>query len=321
MTVRVNRRVIGLAMLALVGGVSLAAQQEVTLRYVWPKGETLRYKATQQTTATISGAPGAPTDVTLDQLLVQMLRNVPKEVAADGTATVEQTIESVQMDMNTPMGNMGFNSAKPNPSPGNPVEEMMGKIFSGMVNEPFTITFSPAGVVQKVEGVTKIAEKMFAALPPNPQADQMLGGLRASLSDEGMVATLSQAMPQLPTKPVKVGETWKGTFSVPNPALGKMVFTFESTLQSLENQIAKIQTKLAIAQEGTGPAAGPMGLKLTLAPASGDVELLFDVAKGRTQKAVTRFAMPITMSGAAPDGTALNIKNNSKTTLTLELIQ
>jgi hypothetical protein len=320
MTVSTNTRVVCLAVLAVVGSVSLAAQQAVTLRYVWPKGETLRYKSTQQTAATISGAPGGMGDVTLDQTMIQVMRNIAKDVAADGTATVEQTIESVQMDMNTPMGKMGFDSATPKTASGNPIEEMMAKMFSGMINVPYSITLSSAGTVQKVEGVTKIAEKMFAAIPPNPQTDQVLGGLKASMSDEGMVATLSQAMPQLPAKAVKPGETWKGTFTVPNPAMGKLVYTYESTLQSVENQIAKVQTKLTITQDGSGPAAGPMGLKLTLGTASGDVDLQFDTAKGRMQKAVTRLAMPIMMSGAAPDGTALNIKNDSKTTLTLELM-
>lgn len=318
MTVSTKRRVLSLA-LVFASAVALSARQDVTLRYVWPKGETIRYKSIHQTSATISGAPGAQGSVSIDQTLTQVVRNIGKDVTADGTSTVEQAFESVQMDMSTPMGKIAFDSANAKPS-SNPIEEMMVKMFTGIINQPFTVILSPSGI-QKVEGVGKITEKVLATLPPSPQLDQILGNVKASMSDEGMLATLSQAMPQLPTKAVKVGETWQGRYTVPNPALGTMTFSYESTLKSLEGQIAQVQTKLTVTNDAASATPNPMGLKLTLGAASGTVDLSFDTAKGRIQKVVTSYAMPITMAGTAPDGTVLNIKNDGKTTLTLELMQ
>jgi hypothetical protein len=322
MTVRTstNRRVVCLALVAIVAGVSLAARQEVTLRYSWPKGETLRYRVTQQTTTTLSGMPGAPGDVSLDQSTLQVIRNVAKDVAADGTTTLDQTLESVKMEINTPVGKMGYDSAKPAP-PGNPGEEMLAKMFSAMVNASFTVTMAPTGVIQKVEGVSKLGEKILAGLPQNAQAEQMLGGLKATLSDDGMKATLTQGFPQMPEKPVKPGETWKGSFDMRNDGIGRIIFSNESTLKDVQGSIATIQSKMTIAQDPKVPASAPMGLKLTLGAASGQMEMAFDTAKGRIQKAVTQFVMPMTMSGAAPDGTTLNLQNNAKTTLTIELVQ
>jgi uncharacterized protein DUF6263 len=320
MTVPTKKSLTCLAVLAFVSSVSLAARQEVTLRYVWPKDETLRYRVTQQTTSTISGLPGGMADVTLDQTTTQIIRSIAKDVAADGTTTIEQVIESVKMDMNTPMGKVAYDSAQPKPAT-NPMEDMMSRMFGGMVNAPYTITLAPNGAVQKVEGVSKLAEKIFSNIPSNPQADQMLGGLKAALSDEGMKGTLAQGFAQMPQTPLKTGDTWKGSFETPNPAVGKMVFGYTSTLQAVENQIATIQTKLTITQDASVASAMPMGLKVTLGSASGDADLSFDTGKGRVQKSVSRFLMPVTMSGSAPDGTSINMSSNAKTTVTMELVQ
>ena len=320
MTVRTRRTLGCFIVAALAAGVSLAARQEVTLRYVWPKDEALRYRMTQQTTSTLSGMPGGMPDINLEQTTTQVIRTVAKDVAADGTATLEQVIESIQMTMNLPTGKVAYDSVKPVTAT-NPIEEMMGRVFGSMVNMPITLILSSSGVVQKVEGVTKLAEKVFANLPSNPQTDQLLGGMKATMSDEGMKATFSQAFTQLPQQALKPGDTWKGTYDMPNPALGKMSFGYASTLQAVENQVAKVQTKLTITQDASAPTAMPMGLTAKLGTASGEAEIAFDVAKGRTQKAVSRFVMPISMSGTAPDGTTMSMTNNAKTTVTIELVQ
>ena len=48
----------GALILTLLCGSSIAARQDVTLRYRWTKGDALRYRVTQQTTTTINGIPG-----------------------------------------------------------------------------------------------------------------------------------------------------------------------------------------------------------------------------------------------------------------------
>ena len=64
-----------------------------------------------------------------------------------------------------------------------------------------------------------------------------------------------------------------------------------------------------------------MGMKTDSQPAGGDGELQFDVGKGRIQRGVTRLTIPMTMAGTGPDGSAVNMQTNAKTTLTLELIE
>jgi hypothetical protein len=152
----------------------------------------------------------------------------------------------------------------------------------------------------------------------------MLSGLKANLSDDGMKGMFSQAFTQLPAKSLKAGETWKASFTIPNPAIGSMTTVLVSTLQGFEgtgaDQVAKIATKLTITQDEGAKGQMPMGMTAKLGTATGDGEVLFDVAKGQTRKGVTRLTMPLMISGSAPDGTAMNMQSTIKTTLTVEIM-
>jgi hypothetical protein len=318
----------GLAVLTLgvlAWGPALSAfRQEVTLRYRWNKGETLRYRMTQQSTSTVSGLPGGMGDITIEQTTAQVYKVATKDVAPDGTTTIEQVIESVKMAMDSPMGKMSFDSTQPAAAGGSPMDDMLQKVLSPLAGAQLTLTLAPTGEVQKVEGMSKAVEKMFASLPQDPQMQGMLSGLKANLSDDGMKGMFSQAFTQLPAKSLKTGETWKASFTIPNPAIGSMTTVLVSTLQGLEgtgaDQVATIATKLTITQDEGAKGQMPMGMTAKLGTATGDGEVLFDVAKGQTRKGVTRLTMPLMISGSAPDGTAMNMQSTIKTTLTVEIM-
>jgi Family of unknown function (DUF6263) len=329
MTVYSRRVVTGLAVLTvavLVGGASLTAfRQEATLRYRWTKGETARYRLTQQSTSTITGLPGGMGDITIEQSTAQVYRIAAKDVAADGTTTLDQMIESVTMQMDAPpMGKMSFDSTKPDAPSGSPMDDMLKKMLTPLVGAPFTLTLTSTGSVQKVEGLSQAVEKMFASLPQDPQMQGMMSGLKANLSDDGMKGMFSQGFAQLPQQAVKPGDTWKTSFTIPNPAIGMMTTTTVSTLQGVEgsgaNQVAKIATKLTITQDPDSKGQMPMGMTAKLGTATGDGEVLFDLAKGQARKGVTRLTMPLTISGSAPDGTTMNMMSTVKTTLTIEIV-
>ena len=93
--------------LAVLSGPSLSAlRQDVTLRYRWTKGETLRYRIVQQSTTTISGIPGMG-DMAIDQSNTQVMATVAEEVTPERT-TLRQVIESMKMEMNSPMFGASF---------------------------------------------------------------------------------------------------------------------------------------------------------------------------------------------------------------------
>jgi Family of unknown function (DUF6263) len=307
--------------LSVAGVTSLTAfRQEVKLAYTWPAGVPLRYRITQNTVTTMSGMPGMG-EMTLDQTITQVLRIVAEKVGADGTATLQQVIESVKMDMTTPMGKMGFDSADPGAT--QDPTGMMKDIFSAMLNEPFLVVMAPTGRIESVEGLSRVVEKISKTLPQNPGSAAALDAIKASLSDEAMRGMIGQGFVAFPDKPVKAGETWNGQLKNTNPAMGAMTTEISSTLKGIEGsgdaQIARIALKFLMKQESA--ATNAIGMIMKVADSSGEGELSFDVGKGRAQRSSVQMQIPMTVSGNGPDGTAVNLTTNAKSTITIELIE
>jgi hypothetical protein len=261
----------------------------------------------------------------IDQSTTQAMRWVVEDVAADGTTTLRQVFESVKMEMNSPMFAMSFDSAKPDAGD-NPMSAMLKGVLTPMIGESFTFVMAPTGEVQKVEGLSKLTEKMFQSLPQDPAAAGILDGLKANLSDDAMRSTFMQTFAQFPNKPLKLGDTWNTQVSVGNPMLGGLITSTTSTLKSVEgegsNRIATIVTTSAIKQDPSKPAqANPMGLSMQMGTGAGDGEQVFDAGTGRFRRSTTHVTIPMSMSGTGPDGTALNMKTSVKTTTTVEIVQ
>ena len=100
-----------LAVTLIAGLTGIASAQPVTLRYKWTKGEEVKYRVTQQTTATVSGLPDGMGNMNVETTMAQVIRSVVKDVAADGVVTVEQVYESIRTDINSPMARVTFDSA------------------------------------------------------------------------------------------------------------------------------------------------------------------------------------------------------------------
>jgi len=163
MTSRNSATITAVVTAALIAGLTgIASAQSVTLRYKWTKGEEVRYRVTQQTTATVSGLPSGLGNMNVDTTMAQVVRSVVKDVAADGTATMEQVYESVRMDLNSPLARISVDSAnKDAAADANPMNAALG----AMLGESFVIVVSPTGVVQKVEGLDWLMESVFKTIP------------------------------------------------------------------------------------------------------------------------------------------------------------
>ena len=299
---------------------ALALRQDVSLRYKWAKGETLRYRMTQRTTSTITGLPGSDGGMTVEQTFSQVWKEAVDDVAADGTTTLRATFESIGIDMSTPMGRMAYDSEHPESAsdPGS----MLKNMFANMIGESFTVAVSPAGVVQRVEGLTRLADKMFATLPAN--AGPMLGGFRQAMNDDAMKQNMSQAYPTFPDRPLKAGDTWNDQVTTTNP-FGTMTMSSASTLKTVagaaDTQVVTVASTLTLRQDSSTPGAGPMGMTVKMDEATGDRETLFNVARGRMERVATNLTMPMSISGNGPDGTAMNMRSVSVSKTTLELLQ
>jgi hypothetical protein len=304
-----------------VEGPSLTAVvQDVTLSYRWAKGDTLRYSIVQQSTTAISGIPGVG-EMTIEQSTSQILKAAAEDVTADGTARVRYTAESMKMDMTSPMFSMAYDSA--NPAGG---DALLKSVLSGLVGESFVLTMAPTGKIEKVEGLTAIAEKVFKNVPNDPSTAGMLDGLKANMTDDAMRSLMTQTFPQFPGKTLKVGDSWNSEVSSGNPMLGTLVTTIVSTLKAVDgagsSRMATVTTALTVKQDASKPPPpNPMGFSMQMGEASGDGEQVFEAGSGKMRKSTTRLSMPLSMSGTGPDGSPMNLKTTVKSTTTVELVE
>jgi hypothetical protein len=67
------------------------------------------------------------------------------------------------------------------------------------------------------------------------------------------------------------------------------------------------------------PTLGPLPMPFHLGASSGETDVLFDLSRGRVQRATTTLVMPATMSLAAPEPKTIELRITS--TVTLEVIE
>lgn len=314
-----RRLVVYAAMALVIVGSRPLFGQEVSLRYLWKKGETLRYRSTQQTAVNMSGLPGIG-DMTVNTTISQVMKMVAEDVAADGTATVRVTFESVKMDMSGPMGNIVYDSAAPPTQPADPMTDAIAKGMSVLVGESFSLVTTPNGAVTKLEGMSRLAEKFQKTVPQ--AAGMGLGGLESMFSDESMKSTFEQSFATLPDRRVKPGDGWTHQAKIANP-MGPMTTSTAYTLKAVESpggaQLARVALTMVLKPAGPATPNAAMPMTVTLGEGSGEGEIWFDVRVGRLQKSVLRQTQPMTMSMA--DGSALAIQALTKATTTVELVE
>jgi Family of unknown function (DUF6263) len=312
-----------IALLALVAVAGPLHAQGVTLRYHWNKGDALTYRMVILTTSQVAGLPGGG-EMKIEQTMTQMLKIAVEDVAADGTATLKQTFDAVKMEMDGPMGKVVYDTAAPSTST-SPVAQSMGQVLGAMVGESITVVQAPDGSVRKVEGATRIMDKVVKGLPAqDPSAAAIAQSLKSSLSDDALKATLEQSFTKLPEGPVKPGDTWKGQMNIGNEMIGKIAGAVDFTLKAIEGAadaaVARIGVAMTLKQE-SAPPSGPGGMVMKLHDARGEGEMLFDVARGRIRKSTMKSTMPSTITGQTPDGTPMTLQNTTTTSMTMEMVE
>jgi len=181
------RPLLVLGLMGLVAGFSTA--QEVTLKLRYQPGQTLNYKVTVEGKVNLVSEVGVATDLQFKGELTQ--EQVVKEVADDGTATLLLTVS----------GKMKLVS----PTEGTQPSEQE------VPTTKVTMKIAPDGKVLEVKPIKEEGEKSGEQLK--------------ALQDPFQALTMSASawsllVPNLPPKPVKVGETWdmSGTVPVPMPS-------------------------------------------------------------------------------------------------------
>ena len=312
-----RRRTPVVTLLAVLATASLAAQ-DTTLQYRWTKGDRLRYRLTTQTDVAMSGIPGMG-EMTVATTQIQVQEMVVTDVAADGAATIDMKVESMKMEVVSPMGgSMSYDSTSPTP-PADPTVAQAAQILGAIIGEPMTVVIEPTGAVRSVTGATKIKAKLDKAMAGTGGADQLgLGGL---LSDDAFKGALGQALASLPKGAIKPGATWQQELRMPTP-MSTMISASEYAFKGLEQldgrEVARMAMTIKTRAEGTG-AMGPMTVKVE--PGSGTGEMIFDTKLGRVLKSSATTSMPMSMTMSMPDGNSMSMQASTKTRVTYEIVK
>ena len=220
--------------------------------------------------------------MTVEQLTDQVFRATVESVAADGSTVLRETIESMRMNVESPMGRLRSTARTRAPST-NPAEAALANVLAALIGQSFLVTVSPTGTVQKVDGFSRVMETILAKMPSGA-AGPIFEGMKAGLNDDAIKNMFAQYFRSFRPRR-QVGRDMENKLAVPNPVVGGILTTLTSTLAGLDQsggaQVAKITTSLKIERDlAAALAAAPMGMKTDSQPAGGDGELQFDVGKG-----------------------------------------
>jgi hypothetical protein len=277
------------ALVALAAGTSLVRAQEdagVKLEYKWKAGQVFRYRVTAGGTINTkmeglpapAGAPPPPGSIPMElQMTIEMSQRV-KEVAPDGSATLTQQLETMNMT-NKVMGQQmlsKFENGKFTMTMnGQPMQMPPGARGDSMnlAGKPVDIKLTRRGQVLAVEGAGREA---LARMFQGTNLGQVFGA-----------GTPGAGMTILPEAPVKVGQNWndKQMVTLPIPIPGppgaaptalQINYTVQNTLTGLEGagaeRVAVIATKADVTMPETklnvpadpqkpGAATLPMGFR------------------------------------------------------------
>jgi hypothetical protein len=298
---------------------AVSAKDDTVLRYRWKQGDILVYKTTMKTTSTMSGMPNMG-DVSFEQTMTQRIRLLAAAVAPDGAVTLHQTTEAVSVEMAGPMGKVSYDSADPKSAGKDEAAEALGKVFGGIVGTTISISMAANGAIQRIDGIQKVIDKITQDLPQDRSGAPVAQGLKSVMSDEAVRASFEQAFPRLPPQPLKAGDTWTGQIALGSDLIGRISGTQTFTLKSLDSGVAAIAVALTLKQEST-PPIGPAGMTMKLGDSKGDGLIEFDVANGRIRTSTMKTEMPSTMSNVGPDGRPATMKNTTKTSMNMELVE
>jgi hypothetical protein len=259
-----------------VGRAESAPNKPVRLQLKFTEGQRLNYEMVVDTTVATEGQEGKVAwTQTLD--LAWLVRSVDKEGAADVTETLER--------MRLQISENQADSAKNNQ--GGPLAELMGPVFSAIVNKPIRMKVAPTGVISNVQLPAGMTEELKQAV---------VGQLAAMFSDDYLKQLAQAASPEFSAKPVSVGQTWTSSRETTNPAYGKQTikttYKYEGVEQHGDQKLAKISPQIEV----TSAAAKNAEITTKIEKQSSSGAIYLDVEAGKFMESNIKSTMTLNVT-------------------------
>jgi hypothetical protein len=217
----------------------------------------------------------------------------PAAVADDGTASVELTVDRIQVNMNSPLfGRMAYDS-KSTEKPQGPVWTQMEPVMTGMLGETFKAKISPLGAVSDIELPKKLADAL-AKQEIGENRRQGFGIGQSGLDEKGIKEMLVRSVLPLPEA---AGASWKQSFENKIPMLGtqtsETTFSVAGTEKVDGDELTKIDAKTELIFE---PVENPRA-DLEIMAQESSATYYFDPAAGHMVKATGTQKAEMEVSG------------------------
>ncbi len=285
--------------------VAAHAQEAATLEYKWTKGDTQRYKMTMEKSTKLSGAQQG--EATESRYYIW--RQEVKDVAPDGTATIETKYEIAGVRIVIPSMQMDFSYDPAKPEDEKRAASPLAFPYVALPGEALTFKVSKKGKVLEFDrpAYNKIEAKVSEQLKAVPKGAAHIDQAKALLG-EMLSNQMETAFRPVPEKPIKTGGTWPRKVRQPDPQFGFLLSEYTYTLQGFEpvDGVDCARVTYAMTKNVEPPAAGatppPSPAKLVTAKGSGGFDLT--KAKGYLAKATSESSVDVEVTMPAPAAAA-----------------
>jgi hypothetical protein len=266
---------VSVALLCLLTANVTPAQQ--VLRWKFQPGQQLHYHLEQLIKQELTPANSAAMQFTTTQTM--KMRWEVKTINEDGTATVEQTVESFQAKMESAQGTMFEYDSTAGEEPEG-LAKMLVPMLEALLNRPMVVRLTPRGETKEMKLPNGFLQKV----------NQLAGGGQfGQLFSEDWMKQFGNVS-ILPEGPVTTGQTWQNETEISNAIVGQMkVVTtsrYEGPVEREGRTFDRISTAIQFVPEKK-EQPGIVGIR----EQSGEGTLEFDAEAGRLQQSESRTTM------------------------------
>lgn len=269
------RRLPALALALTVGLASTSTAQEAKpLTWKFNEGETIRYKLVQETETKMKAA-GREGGSKVKQ--ISDVRWDVKSVSPEGLAQMTQTIDRVQVTMETPgQPIFEFDSKDADAPHDGPLAAQLAPMFKALAGFECSLTMDHRGKIDNVE----IPKETIEAL-----RGSALGQATNLFSEEGMKNMISQSSLVLPATGAETlpGQQWTDETKVPVANLGTILTKKTYTVKGPDREKPGL-TLITLGSEMSIEPNQNAGVHLEITSQKNEGSFLFDVKDGRIAK-------------------------------------
>ena len=301
-----RRILLGAAAVALL--ITPLARADQALRWKFKEGEKLQY-ALESKSDILVDAGGVEFDISTGQIM-DMTWTV-KKVNPDGSAEVGQSIDRLQLMINSPLtGEFKYDSKEAaekkdeeqeseesaTPGPGGQIAQQFVPILEKLIGKEITMTITPQGEVKDI----KLPEELIALL--NNRSEQ--GGGRGSFfamlmgggfSEDSIKELLQRTVTLLPKEVPSTDTQWSREFVTKLGDAGEQKTVTKFAYEGVEERDGKKLAKIATTDETTIELKedSDADIELEIVEQDAGGEILFDVDAGRVVEAKATLKMEI----------------------------